>query len=195
MLTLNEKRVLRFLATSIGDDYSINRVAKACGLTPNGAFKLLVKLQREDVLIVKAIANIKSYRLNVKNEKAIRVLELAFMPVSLEGRVKARESDLSALRVVAQACILFGSYITTKKEPGDLDVLFVLDPKEFKEFKKVLAKVRDIVPVKVQDVVQTHYDLRENIKRKDPVVMEALHNGVVLWGFDVIVKAIKHVPR
>lgn len=195
ILTMNEKRVLRFLATSTGKDYSINDIAKACKLTPNGAHKLLVKMEKEGVLKVKPIANLKAYKLDFENEKTARVLELAFMPDALEGRVKSRAEDLKPLKTVTRACVLFGSYITTKKEPGDLDVLFILERTHFEAYKKALSRVQDITPVKIQDVVQTTDDVLQNLKKGDPIVVAALREGIVLWGYDVVVQVIKNASQ
>ena len=192
ILTENEKRVLRFLAANVARDYSINDVAKACGITPNGAHKMLTKLEREGVLNAKQIANIKAYKPDFENEKTSKVYELAFMPDELQGRVKLRAEDLKQLRVVTKACILFGSYITAKQKPGDLDALFVVDGGSFESYKKTLARVQDITPVKIHDIVQTTSDLQQNLKKSDPIVTEALHKGIALWGFEIIVEAIKN---
>lgn len=192
ILTVNERRALRLLAVSFGKERSINDIARECLITPNGAYKILTKLEKEGVLKAKQIANIKAYRLDFNNEKTVRVLELAFMPDALEGRVKLRTTDLQLMRPVTQACILFGSYITSKKEPGDLDVLFVLKQTKFAVYKQALDKVRDRIPLKMQDVVQTTHDLQENLKKGDPVIVEALRNGITLWGFEVLVEAIKN---
>ncbi|MDP4012954.1 MAG: hypothetical protein Q8R00_05115 [Candidatus Nanoarchaeia archaeon] len=195
ILTANEKQVLRFLAVSTRKNYSINDIAKACKLTPNGAYKLLVKFEKEDILKADHIANIKAYKLNFESEKTVRVIELALMSNVIEGRVKLRIEDLKPLRAVTKACVLFGSYITTKKEPKDLDVLFVLEKKNFEAYKRVLSKVQDITPVKIQDVVQTVEDVKQNLKEDDPIVIAALRDGIVLWGFDVIVEVIKNVSQ
>ncbi len=195
VLTVKERRVLRLLAVSFRKEYSINDVARKCNITPNGAYKILVKLEKEGILKTKQIANIKAYRLDFGSEKTIRVLELAFMPDALEGRVKMRVEDLQPMKAVTQACILFGSYITTKKEPGDLDILFLVKQKKFGVYKQALGKVQDITPVKIQDVVQTTKDLNENLQKGDPIILEALRNGIVLWGFAVLVGEIKNVSR
>ena len=151
ILTVNEKHVLLFLAVSTRKNYSINEIAKACKLTPNGVHKLLAKLEKEDILKASKIANIKAYKLNFESEKTVRVLELALMSDAIEGRVKLRKEDLKPLKAVTKACVLFGSYITTKKEPRDLDILFVLEKRNFEAYKRVLSKVQDITPVKIQD--------------------------------------------
>ncbi len=195
ILTKNEKRVLRFLGAKPEMDYSINDVAKACGITPNGAYKILRKLEKEGVLLAKQIANIKAYKPDFKNEKTARVYELAFMPDTLEGRVKLRLEDLKQLKAVTKACVIFGSYITKKQKPEDLDALFVVEKDDFKNYKKALAKVQDIAPVKIHDVVQTTEDMLQNLKKNDHIITEALQKGVALWGFDTLVQVIKNATQ
>ena len=192
MLTDNEKKVLRLLAVAFDKDYSINNIAKECGLSPNGALKILKKFKEEGIFKAKKIANIISYRLDFENEKTDSILELA-LTSKIEGRVKYRSEDLKELKDIIKSCILFGSYISLKKEPADLDVLFVLDKANFKEYKKRLAGIKDIIPVKIQDILQTEEDLKKNILKKDPVVLDILRKGIVLWGQKTIAKVIKSV--
>ncbi|MBU2637596.1 MAG: winged helix-turn-helix transcriptional regulator [Nanoarchaeota archaeon] len=194
-LTQNEKKALRFLAANLNEDYSINEIAKKCGITPNGAYKLLAKLEKDGILKKKPIANLISYKLNLENEKAMLMLELAFVHDNLEGRIKLRAEDLEPLKAVAKACIVFGSYITAKQKPGDIDILFVLDKKSFNEFKQKLAKVQEITPVRIQDVVQTEEDLQQNLKKGDVIVKEALQKGIVLWGYEIIAGGVKNAAR
>lgn len=192
ILTTNEKQVMRFLATSIGEDHSINEIAKECNISPNGAYKLLKKLEKEEILKSKQIANIKTHKPNFTNEKTTNILELALMPKPLQGRVKIRADDLHPLKQITQSCILFGSYISEKKKPRDLDILFIIKKEKFETYKKVLAEVQDIIPIKIQDVVQTTQDIKQNLKKNDPIVVEALCNGIVLWGYSIIAKEIKN---
>lgn len=191
MLTDNEKNVLRILLTSF-EDLSINQIAKLAKLSPNGAFKILRKFENEGVLKQKQIANIKSYRLNFDDEKTRNVLQLALIPV-FAGRVKFRFDDLRELKKITLACIMFGSYIDLKKEPNDLDILFIIDSKDYKTYKEVTTKIFKTIPIKVQDVLQTKEDLKKNIEKKDKVVIDIVKNGKILWGQDVIIEIIKEV--
>lgn len=192
MLTQNEKKVLRFLAVSLKEDYSINETAKKCGIFPNGAYKILTKFEKEGIVKKKQISHVHSYKLNFEIEKTMIVLELAFIPDALEGRIKLRAEDLQPLKAATKACILFGSYITAKQKPGDIDILFVLDKSNFNQFKQKLSKAQDIMPVKIQDIVQTREDLQQNLKKEDKIIKEALQNGIVLWGYDVIAGVVKN---
>ncbi len=192
MLTVNEKKVLRLLMVSSQSDYSINQIAKQCNLAPNGALKILKKFEQEGILKPKKIANILSYKINFDNEKTINVLELALIP-ELKGRIKYRLDDFAELKGITKSCVIFGSYVDLKKEPNDIDVLVVLSKEKYREYKRKLAALRDIVPVKIHDVVQTEEDLRENIIKDDKVITGILRSGAVLWGYKAIVKVIKDV--
>lgn len=192
MLTKNQKKVLRLLFTAFDRQYSINNIAKECKLAPNGAYKILKKFEEEGILKAKHIANIKSYSINYDDEKTENILELA-LTSKLEGRIKYRLEDFKELKEITKACILFGSYMNLKKEPHDLDVLFVIDNENFKEYKRRLADVKDIVPAKIHDVLQTKKDLKNNIANKDKVILQILMKGVILWGRKTIINVVKNV--
>jgi len=191
MLTANEKKVLRLLMSSLNTDYSINQIAKRCHLAPNGALKILRKFEKEGILKPKKIANIISYRLDLNNDKTSNILELALIS-ELQGRIRYRLKDFQELKSITESCIIFGSYANLKKEPNDLDVLFILNNENYKEYRRKLADISPIIPVKVHDMVQTEQDLKENIIKNDKVIMEILLNGVVLWGYKTIVKIIQN---
>ena len=191
MLTKNEKKVLRLLLTAFNRERSINNIAKECSLAPNGAYKILKKFEEEGILKAKKIANIKSYSINFYDEKTDNILELALMP-KLEGRIKYRLEDLKGLKGITKACILFGSYTDLKKEPHDLDILFVIDKGNFEQYKKKLVDIKDIVPAKIHDVLQTEEDLKNNIANKDKVILQILRAGIIFWGIKTIIKVIKN---
>ncbi|MBI2129435.1 winged helix-turn-helix transcriptional regulator [Candidatus Woesearchaeota archaeon] len=194
MLTDKEKLVLRLLMAAFNKDHSINQIARECNLAPNGALKILRKFEKEGILKVKNIANIKSYRINFENEKASAILELALMP-KLEGRVMYRLEDFKELKNTVKSCILFGSYTTLKNEPNDMDVLFILGKNNYRKYKEKLSELKDVVPVKIHDVVQTQEDLKKNIINQDKVILEILRTGIVLWGHKTIVEVIKDASQ
>lgn len=191
ILTHNEKTILRVLAVK-QEQYSLNSLAKVCKVSPAGAYKIVKKLETEGILHAKRVGNMKTFMLNFDSEKTARVLELAFIPEKLLGRIFQRAEDLKPLKEVTKVAIIFGSYITKKENPDDLDVLFVLEKENFEMYKQKLITVRNITPIKIQDIVQTEEDIIENLKKTDPVIVNALKEGIVLWGFDSITKVLKN---
>jgi len=187
MFTKNESKVIRYLLAEINNPHSINQIAKECGLSPNGAYKILQKLENEGILKHELISNIKSFKIDFKNEKTKNFLQL-ILTDKLEGRVKYRFEDLKSLKDLVKICILFGSYATQKAKPKDLDLLIVLEKKKFKRYKEELNKLKNIIPVKVHDVLQTKEDLKKNLKDANEVVKGAIKRGVVLWGQDNLIE-------
>ncbi len=51
------------------------------------------------------------------------------------------------------------------------------------------------MPVKIHDVIQTREDLAQNLKKNDPIVVQAILKGKVLWGFDLLVETIKDAAK
>jgi len=190
MITENEKNVLRMLFATF-DDYSINEIARQCNLAPNGAFKILGKFEDEGILKSKNIANIKSYSLNFENEKTRNILKLALIP-ELKSRLKFRFEDLKPLQEISKACVIFGSYAGLKKEPSDMDIFFIINKQKFNEFKKKLRIIYKTIPIKVHDILQTEEDFEYNLRKRDKIILEILKKGVILWGFDEIIKIVEN---
>ncbi|MEK6935449.1 MAG: nucleotidyltransferase domain-containing protein [Nanoarchaeota archaeon] len=191
MLTKNEKKVIRTILFSFGEEYSINEIARKCNLAPNGALKILRKFLKEGIITMKKIANINSHTINFNNPKTKSILELSLMQEG-NNKVKNRVEDLKKLQEITEAGIIFGSYITEKENPEDIDLLFVLNKDNFKKYKEEIKKIFPIMPIKVHDVLQTKEDLEANILKKDKVIEDILKKGFILWGHDKIVEAIKN---
>ncbi len=191
MLTKNEKNVIRMILTSFKEDYSINEIARQCHLSPNGALKILKKLEKAGILKIKKIANIISYRINFENDKTKSILELSLIP-ELEGKLKFRFDDLKPLQEIVDICIIFGSYIDSKKSPQDIDIMFIIKESYFNKYKSLGNKIFQTMPIKVHEVLQTETDLKENIEKKDKVLIEILKKGIVLWGQDKLLNIIKN---
>jgi hypothetical protein len=189
MLTPGEKKVLRIILTSFGTEYSINNIANESNLSPNGAYKILKKFEKEGILLPKKIANIVSYKINFDNEKTPLVLELALIP-DLNKRIQNRADDLRKLKPIALSCIFFGSYLS-KVDPDDLDVLFVLDKINYEKYTHEIIKAKEIIPVALHDIVQTKEDIKNNIIKKDKIVLDILRNGVIIWGQDLLIQVIR----
>ncbi|MFH1592046.1 MAG: winged helix-turn-helix domain-containing protein [Candidatus Woesearchaeota archaeon] len=195
MLTKNEKKILRFLLAHFDSDYSINEIAKNCNLAPNGAYEILKKFENKGILLVKKIANVRSYKINFKSIEANKLLELILIPDYKEPKIRHRYNDLKPLKEITKLCIIFGSYITKKENPNDLDVIFVIGKADHKRYTETLEKVKRIVPLKLHDVIQTKIDLAKNIKNKESIIIDAISDGKVLWGHEFLIETIKNVAE
>ena len=195
MITTNEKKILRFLLTNFDKDHSINEIAKKSGLAPNGAYEMLKKFEEKGVLLSKKIANLKSYKINFDSIEANKLMELVLIPNYNESKIIYRYNDLKPLKNITKLCIIFGSYITKKEKPNDIDAIFVIRKADYKKYTQSLEKVKMVVPFKLHDVIQTKNDLTKNIKKRDKILIKAISEGVVLWGHEFLIGVIKHVAE
>jgi len=194
MITNNEKKILKFLLAHFNSDYSINEIAKKCSLAPNGAYEILKKFEEKEILTSKKIANSKSYKLNFNSRETNKLLELALIPDYKESRIRYRYNDLKPLEDITQLCIIFGSY-PKKEKPNDIDILFVIKKSDYKKYSEVLEKVKRILPLKLHDIIQTKEDLTKNIKKEEKLIIEAIPEGIVLWGHEFIIGVIKNAIK
>ena len=195
MITSNEKRILRFLLANFDNDYSINEIAKNCGLAPNGAYEALKKFEKKGILLFKKIANLKSYKINFDSIEANKLLELILVPNYKEAKINYRYNDLRPLEKITKLCIIFGSYITQKEKPNDIDVLFVIRKMDYKKYTQVLDNVKMVMPFKLHDIIQTKNDLTKNIRKRDKIIVNAISEGAVLWGHEFLIEVIKNVNK
>jgi DNA-binding Lrp family transcriptional regulator len=195
MITNNEKKILKFLLVHFNSDYSINEIAKKCSLAPNGAYEILKKFEEKEILNSKKIANSKSYKINFNSIEANKLLELVLIPNYKESKIKYRYNDLKPLENMTNLCILFGSYITKKEKPNDIDILFVIKKSDYEKYSEVLEKVKRILPLKLHDVIQTKEDLTKNIKKEEKLIIEAISEGIVLWGHEFLIGVIKNAIK
>ncbi len=190
MLTKNEKNVIKILLFSFKEEYSINEIARRCNIAPNGAFKILKKFEQEKITKLKKIANINTYSLDFDNLKTKNICELALIEEP-SAKIKNRLEDLKELQKLTEVCIIFGSYITEKKNPEDIDLFFVLKEGNFKKYKEETRKIYPAMPLKVQDIIQTKMDLTQNILKNEVMIIEILQKGFILWGQDNLMEIIK----
>ena len=88
--------------------------------------------------------------------------------------------------------ILFGSVLRNEKEAKDIDVLLVTvtDKKKFSKLKKEIAEINLINTKQIHPIYQTEEDLKNNIKKGDKVVLNAI-KGIVVFGEDMLLKVLE----
>ncbi|MBI4918394.1 winged helix-turn-helix transcriptional regulator [archaeon] len=189
----NELKTLNFLVRHFTEKYSINELAKKVGITPKGLHKLLKRLEKNNIVTPEKLANAVFYKINFSSDLARKSAELSlFEDIKLPyARVQAKDFD--SLREFVLAAVLFGSVLEKGEKAGDIDVLLVFDKKNYLKVKKELEKIQSLKPKHIHLVMQTSQDLINNLKKQDNVLLEILRTGKILWGYEVIVGAIKEV--
>jgi len=92
----------------------------------------------------------------------------------------------------ARALILFGSVLQSKNY-NDVDIVIVTDEKHIKNIEQKIAKKNEILLKPIHPIWQTPQDIKKNLKRQNPVMLNALKSGLIIKGQDNIVEVLAHV--
>ncbi len=191
----NEQRVLSFLVRHFKENYSINQLAKLLGLTPKGMHKLLRRLEQQDIVRPKKMANAIFYQINFESDLACKTAELALFEEIKMPYARAQTKDMERLRPVADAAVLFGSILEKGEKAKDIDLLVVFEKNRYNYFQKELNKLQAIKTKKIHLVMQTPEDLVKNLQKPDEVILEIIKKGKILWGHQIIVNVVKEAVK
>ena len=171
---------------------SINEIGRRLKLSPRGIYKILKKLEKINTIKSEKIGNSIFYKINFEKEVGIKLAEFVLMQNEVNSYIKVQIEDLKGLKDIALSCVLFGSVLKVWKEAKDIDILFVLNKKNFDIFHRRIEEIKDFKPKKVHEILSTKYDLIKNIRNNDEVILDIIKTGNVLWGAEIIVEAIKY---
>lgn len=191
-LTNNEARAVSFLLRNFSERYSINALARELKLSPRGAYKIVKKLEKAGVLNPEAIGNAIYYHPNLDIEVGRKMAELVLSYVELNPYAMVQAKAFEKLKPYVLSAVLFGSVLTKAENAGDIDVLLVLEEKQFSDAHKVLLEIQRIKPKKISEMLQSKEDLARNIRKRDVPLLSAIRTGQVLWGSEIIVEGIRN---
>ena len=191
-LTSTENAVLLTLFKDFSKNYNANSLSKLVGITPRGALKILKHLKKLNLVISRQFGKATFYKVNLEDYYAFRTVETLLIS---EAREKAPRwlSEFQNLFKSVEIAIIFGSIVRQPKEANDIDILLVFPPKKMKEIKTFILKKNRILLKPIHPIMQLPKDLKTNLKKKDPVVLNALKQGYVLQGYDKLIEKVKNV--
>lgn len=191
-ITKNEARVINFLFRNFSKDYNINQVAKEVKLSPRGAYRILKKLELQKILSSQRIGNNIIYKVNFEGDVTSDVCQFVLAEKETTPYLRTWINDIQLLKEITEMAILFGSILTKEKQAGDVDVLLVFPKENISKVQEQIKKINQIKSKKLHAIVQTKEDLLNNTKKRDSALLEEIRTGIVLWGRNIVVEAIKH---
>ena len=191
-LTQNEARVMDFLVRHFKERNSINEIGRKLDLSPRGIYKILKKLEKIKAIEPEKIGNGIYYKVNLEEEIGIKLSELVLVQNELNAYAQVQVEDLEKLKDVALSCVLYGSVLKKGREAKDIDIIIILEKKNFKKVNKKLEEIKSISPKKIHDIMMTKEDLAGNLRKNNDAMINMIKNGKILWGSEIIVEAIKN---
>jgi len=192
MIPKNTKKIILYLIKNL-ELVNINQISKKLSISVGSAFKILMELEKNNIVSSSSLGNAKFYQISLNNEEAIRWGEILLSEErkNLKGYSKIYGEEIQKFEH-AELIILFGS-VLSNKDFNDVDVLFTTNkPKEVTKFCLSLSKIRTkpIVPL-----ILKKEDLIKEIKDKKEAVLNILKTGIILKGESIFLDVLKNVKQ
>lgn len=197
MLPDNLVKIVEFLFRNIPSKFNVNQIARMLRISVGSAYKILKSLDKKSVVISQKIGNGIYYALNLDNKEAKNITELVLIESRNKSLAKNRHAsiyakDLKNAEKLSKAIILFGS-ILDSKDAKDVDTLFIINRGKSKPVEDFCMKLSNLRPKRVNPLLMTMADFRNNIKKQDKVVTDILKRGIILFGEDAAIDILRGV--
>ncbi|NQU79008.1 hypothetical protein HQ545_04530 [Candidatus Woesearchaeota archaeon] len=195
-VTMNEMNAVLTLFKDFSTDYNANNLSKRLGLTPMGTLKILKRLEKQGILKSRQMGRAVFYRMDFSNDYTRTYLRFILQKEAEHStpRVKRWVKELRKFKDAADIGILFGS-VLSHKEFSDVDVLLVFKHNQNKKINSLLKEISGLSVKRIHAVKQTKDDLKVNIKSMDKVVLSILRRGIVLFGYDQLIKVVESAKK
>jgi DNA-binding PadR family transcriptional regulator len=197
MFPLNLTKIVEFLFRNTPSRFNVNQISRELRISVGSAYKILKSLEKKSVLVSQKIGNGIYYVLNLDNKEAENITELVLMEsrnksLSKNSHASIYAKDFKDGEKLSKAIILFGS-ILESKDAKDVDALFIIDKGKSKAVEDFCMKLSNLRPKRINPLLMTMADFKENIKKQDRVITDILKKGVILFGEDTVINILRGV--
>ena len=180
-ITRNEMNAVLAIVKSPEILYNAHSLSLVLGITSMGTLKILKRLEKDGIIKAKQIGKAITYRINIESKYSCRFVGLLLSRESLHAPSFVRRWVNEVKKIEnAQVAVLFGS-VLHKKEPNDIDVLFVTDKKRLSKLEEEIHEMNKINVKRIHPMYQSSSDIIKNIKKGDKPILYAI-KGIVVFG-------------
>lgn len=193
-LSIKERDVLLLLFIDYSRDYNASSLSKKVGLTRRGALKIMKKLREQEMVISRQYGRAIFYKVDLNNVYAKQRVIVALMEKARE-KAKRWLFEFEKLGALAEIMIIFGSAIRNYEKANDIDLVLVYQQKEEMAIQKEVEFNRRTSLKPIHLIKQSPQDFIHNLKKPDPVLINALRLGCVLKGYEKVIDAVHEAQK
>lgn len=190
-LTKKEREALLILFKDFTAFYNANSISKILGISHVGAQKIFKRLLKENLLISKKIGKSIIYKLKLDDDYVNKLI--GFLLADEANNFKRWKDEFRQLFKKDRIVMIYGSAIKNYTQAKDIDIMLVIEKKDYKEVTEIIKKKQELLPKRIHSIELTANDLLKNIKQKKESIMDIIKNAIILYGQDKYVEIIKNV--
>lgn len=195
-ITMNEMKAVLKIFKDFKTRYNSNNLSKELELTSMGTLKILRRLYEKNILKLEELGKAKYYSINFDNEFSMDYIKFLLQKEANESlpRIKRWLEEIKKFKDIAQIGVLFGSVLRNDKHE-DVDLVLIFNKNNNEKINKQLKELNIINIKQIHPIEQTSKDFKNNIAKKDKVILESIKRGVIAFGYDKYVEVIKNYSR
>lgn len=182
MKLTKEQEILKLMFKDLLTSYNSRSISKVVGISHSGAFKILRKLEKDEIVKSKNIGKARVYSINFDSTIACKEIEIA---LAIEAKNYNRWlEEFKGLEDKSEFVILFGSILVNSSSARDIDLLVVAEKDRFSEIKHIIKERNSVSNKKIHLILQNLSEFKRDIKKKNKVMVEIIKKGVALFSQD-----------
>ena len=189
------EKILKILIKQPFIEHTATSLSLSLGMTRQGLWKTLNNLSKDKMISLKSIANTKKSAVKVdldfRNLLTLKTLSLILTKEALN--YEKWRFEFLELEKYSDFLILFGSILNNPKEANDIDILAVLDKKNFKSLNEIKNKMQKTQEKEIHLIDLTKEEFKDELKKQNKAYIDALKKGVILFGQDNFIKFIEEL--
>lgn len=190
-------KVLKIILKDFAVKSTISSLAKETGLSRVGMWKVIKKLDKEKLVLLSPIGTGKTSASTINLNWENPLVEKNLSLVLTEDAIKQQRwiSNFSELENKADFIIIYGSIIYSPKEANDIDILSILNKKNFKQIDKVLNTIQKTQIKKIHALNFTQEEFKKELEKPNKAIIDAVKKGIILFGQENFVRFMKNICK
>ncbi len=196
METDNKARILRILCTDLSHSHTITSLSLDLGLSRAGIWKIIKKLHADNLVKISKIGDGKTNLLTIwlNWQNPLTEKSLALILSQEAAKYQRWISCFSELQKKSSFVVIYGSILSNSKNANDIDLLCIVsNKKQFVEVEKTVLRIQKTQFKKIHSLSFTSDEFAKEIRNKNPVFINALKYGFVLFGQENFIKFYRNI--
>jgi len=189
-----KKKIMLVLLKDFNSRHTVSSIAKSLGLSRTGAWKIVKKLEAEEYILSEAVGAGKTAVSLISINWENPLVEKALSFYLAEESVKQRRwrTNFAELEKEVEFLILYGSILSGSKNAKDIDILAIVKKGKFVKIQKIIDKIQKTESKKIHMIDFTPSEFRKELRNNNKAFINALNNGVILFGQERFVCFMKN---
>lgn len=196
MVTENTtKKLALLLLKDFSRTHTVTSLAEKLKMSRVGVWKILKQLRSKNFIKLTPIGSGKTSTSIVGLDWENVIVEKSLALYLTEEALNQRrwQSNFVGLEGAVDFIILFGSILHSPKEAKDIDIAIVSQKRKFIKIQKILDKVQKTEIKKIHTINFTETEFREELKKPNKALLEAIKKGIILFGQEKFIKFMKRM--